>query len=321
MLPERRVQPRLSFSETFQLLIFVLAFFGIWQALGYLPNREEHGPVTTALTFKPVDLDHARWEGLSFVGAWELKSPDSRFGGFSGLAIDKGGLLALSDNGALAYLPLPGSMQRPVVTMRDLPDGPGSAIYIWYRDAESLARDPLGRGWWVAFEVRHEIWLFDPGFTRALKRVRMGAERWPLNRGAEGLVALPGPELLVFPEDSTKLYRTRGTRALAEPVQGRKAAVSDAAVLPGGRLALIERSFGATGFRNDLAIVERRDRGHQVSERFNLPAGILTNFEGVAAEARPDGAIRLWIISDDNFERPLRTLLLAVDLPPKRRSS
>jgi hypothetical protein len=45
---------------------------------------------------------------------------------------------------------------------------------------------------------------------------------------------------------------------------------------------------------------------------------MLTNLEGLAAEAQPDGSTRLWIISDDNFVRPLRTLLLAVDLPPKR---
>lgn len=321
MLPERRMQPRLSFSEVFQLLVFVLAFLGIWRALGYLPNREEHGPVTTALSFKPVDLDPARFGDLTLVGAWELGSPDSRFGGFSGLALHEGGLLALTDNGALASFPKPGTTNRPAVTMRDLPDGPGSAIYIWYRDAEALARDPLGRGWWVAFEVRHELWLFDPGFTRGLKRVRMGPERWPLNGGAEGLVALPGPELLIFPENSSKLFRMRGSRAVAEAVQGRKAAVSDAATLPDGRLILIERSFGVTGFRNDLAILDRREGGHQISERFNLPAGILTNFEGVAAEARANGAIRLWIISDDNFQRPLRTLLLAVDLPRKRRPS
>jgi hypothetical protein len=247
-----------------------------------------------------------------------LRSPDPRFGGFSALVLDGGTFLALTDRGAIAAFPKPGAKKHPTVTLRELPDGPGNKSYIWNRDTEALARDPLGRGWWVTFEVRHELWLYDPSFTRGLKRVELGYGRWPVNQGAEGLVALPGPELLIFVEHSGRLFRMQGSRAVAESVAGKKPGIADATLLPDGRIALIERTFGVAGFRNVLAILERRDGRLRVSERFDLPAGMLTNLEGLAAEAQPDGSTRLWIISDDNFVRPLRTLLLAVDLPPKR---
>ena len=38
------------------------------------------------------------------------------------------------------------------------------------------------------------------------------------------------------------------------------------------------------------------------------------NFEGVAIGVSPEGKRRIWIISDDNFNRLQRTLLLAFDL-------
>lgn len=321
MLPERQMQPALSFLEAFQLLAFILVFWTLWRAIGYLPNREDRGPVTSELSFIPLHLDAAGFGPLSLVGAWELRSPDPRFGGFSGLALHQGNLLALTDNGALASFSKPGSKSRPVVTMTDLPDGPGDSRYIWNRDAEALALDPLGRGWWVAFEVKHQLWLYDRNFTRALKQVRLGADRWPVNGGVEALVGLPGPELLIFAEDTGRLFRVRGSSVVSGKVPGARAGVSDAALLPDGRLALIERSFGVTGFHNSLAILVPDKTGFRISERLKLPAGVLANLEGLAVEARQGGSTRLWIISDDNFQRPLRTLLLAVDLPPERKAS
>ena len=38
------------------------------------------------------------------------------------------------------------------------------------------------------------------------------------------------------------------------------------------------------------------------------------NFEGIAAVRRPDGGVRLYILSDDNFNPGQRTLLLAFDV-------
>ena len=40
----------------------------------------------------------------------------------------------------------------------------------------------------------------------------------------------------------------------------------------------------------------------------------LKNAEGIAAVRRPDGGVRLYILSDDNFNPGQRTLLLAFDV-------
>ena len=46
-----------------------------------------------------------------------------------------------------------------------------------------------------------------------------------------------------------------------------------------------------------------------------LRGGLPTdNYEGVAIGRNPAGRIRIWVVSDDNFSRDQRTLLLALDL-------
>lgn len=44
------------------------------------------------------------------------------------------------------------------------------------------------------------------------------------------------------------------------------------------------------------------------------PPLAVDNFEGVAAVRAPDGGVRLYVVSDDNFSARQRTLLLAFDL-------
>ena len=46
---------------------------------------------------------------------------------------------------------------------------------------------------------------------------------------------------------------------------------------------------------------------------FTAPATV-DNFEGIAAVRRADGGVRLYILSDDNFNARQRTLLLAFDV-------
>ena len=99
------------------------------------------------------------------------------------------------------------------------PDGPGSGRFKRNRDSEALVRDSLGRGWWVAFENRHQLWLFDPSFGRALQRIDLGRRGWAANRGIEGL-ATDGDALLLLHEDGGHLLRVTGTRARSLPIAG-----------------------------------------------------------------------------------------------------
>ena len=62
--------------------------------------------------------------------------------------------------------------------------------------------------------------------------------------------------------------------------------------------------------------VRRIDRNGRVKEELlalRLPATV-DNFEGIATTLNPDGSLRVYIVSDDNFSPSQRTLLLAFDI-------
>jgi hypothetical protein len=61
--------------------------------------------------------------------------------------------------------------------------------------------------------------------------------------------------------------------------------------------------------------------GWRTAASIRLPVSPIDNVEGVAAERLPNGTTRLWMMTDDNFHAPLRTLLIAYDLPPGRQAN
>ena len=311
MKAERRLQHPFSFSVFFPMLILIAAVVWASRLIDAIPNRDELGPKTSALTIRRVALDRGGFGPLKLAGAWHLTSPDPRFGGFSGLAFDNG-LIALTDRGAVARFHR--SPAGWTVMMDDLPDGPDSGRFRANRDSEALLADPRGRGWWVSFEHANQLWLYDPDFDRPLERIRFGRYRWPANAGIEGLTA-EGGGLLLFIEGGKKVFRSRGSRLDAEPVVGKQMRFSEATALPGKRFLAVERSLSLLGFRTRLALLEERDGRFEVIRTIPLGVGRLDNVEGMAIEARPDGGQRLWLMTDDNFQPALRTLLVALDVP------
>ena len=281
-----------------------------------LPDRKELGPRTGPIEFTPIALP-AQAGPLRVAGAWKLASEDPRFGGFSALAVDRGRLLALSDSGAVVSVPKPAGPTAHA-TIRELRDGPGDPGFKSSRDSESLVRDPAGRGWWIGFENRHSLWLFDHGFQRALAKVELGRDRWHRNRGIEGLAG-HGRALLAFPEQGDTILQLSGSSIGELRIAAARGRISDAITLPEGRVAVIQRGPGPLGFRNALGILERSGPGYRYAQWIKLPVSPLDNVEALAAERLPDGRTRLWMMTDDNYHAPLRTLLFAYDLPPARQ--
>ncbi len=316
MAAERPVQRKFSFGWRSALvalaLLLLLVGQQFWTNFMFVQRVPQLGPRTVALTLTPVALDAEGFGRLELAGAWRLGADDSRFGGFSSLAIDGGTLVALNDIGVVARFAPPGGRRTARVLLDELPGGPGGGGAKGDRDSEALLRDPQGRGWWVAFENKHQLWLYDRGFGKALQRVEFGVGRWPHNAGIEG-IAVDGRDLLLFPENNASLVRVGGT-ARAMPVAGRRQ-VSEAATLPGGGILLVERRPTGLGFRNALVRLERSPRGYRVGARLPLGVGALDNVEALAVEPRPEGAVRLWLMTDDNFMRTQRTLLVALDAP------
>ena len=314
MNAERVVQPkfRLGGLAAGLLLLAAIAAFDRW--LTIVPNRHDLGAHAVQLRFEPVAFDRKAFAPLRLAGAWRVTSGDPLFGGVSALAIDRGRLLALTDSGRLVRLrPASGAAE-----ISELPDGPGSGSFKRNRDSEALLRDPGGRGWWVAFENRHELWLYDPGFRRAVQRIRLGERRWPVNRGVEGLAA-DGPDLLLFSESGRQALRLTGSVGRAIDVANSRGRISDVAGIGAGRFIAVERRLTPFGFRNALVMLDKAGPRYRFGRRIPLPLGALDNVEAITVEPLPGGGRRLWLMTDDNFQPPLRTLLIALDWPGPRQ--
>lgn len=313
---ERTVQLKFRKSQAFFGALLVAAILVFAAGVQSLGNRPLASGGTLQLRFERVSLGPVAGR-LRLAGAWRLGSDDPRLGGISALAVDGGELLAITDAGSAIRFARPGAA---IATARvtDVPGGPGDARFKKGRDSEALLRDSLGRGWWVAFENGHQLWLFDPTFSRPLQRIRLGERRWPSNFGIEAM-ASDGPSILLLPEAGGAVLKLEGSRLTSRRIAGAPIRTSDSTTSPDGSVLLLERRLTPTGIAVALARLERAGNGYRRTGRIPLRVGRLDNFEALAAEPRPGGGMRLWLMTDDNFQRPMRTLLVALDVPAVRR--
>lgn len=297
--------------------------------------REPSDAPAVRVTPVPIDAlaDSLRLSAeLTLLGAFELASDDPRFGGFSGLLVDQGRLLLLSDrgylwSGALAPdqpIPLRESSWRVV------------ALTIAGRqpDAEDLARTGDGT-LWVAIEGDHALAPLPP--TSDSVRLELTPKRLPepiaslpRNGGIEALAALPEGGLLALAE--TRRGEGHPALVLANGEVSVSSYPASAGFAPtaaewvAGYLLVLERRFTPWGgFAARLVAWPAASAADLTFDtaavrelaRFT-PSWAIDNFEGLAAEP-PDreGAIRIWLITDDNFNRWQRTLLLLLRWQPQ----
>jgi hypothetical protein len=308
---ERGVQALFRKLSFFKDLLLAAAILAAHAWLVSVPNRSDRPPAAAPVRYAPVRLDAAGFAPLTFAGAWTVTVGDDRFGGVSALAIDQGRLLALTDSGTLLSLPKPGRPGSAFV--RDLPGGPGSAGFKRNRDSEAIARDPGGRGWWVAVEQSHQLWLYGPDFRRALGRIGLGRERWRPNKGIEGMVPARGG-LLVFPEGGDQELAAGSARVEARRLENGFGRLSDAAELPDGRILLVGRRLRIKGFENRLLMRGFIGRGIAIGQFAPLAMRRRDNVEAIAVEPHAGGT-RLWLMTDNDFRPRAPTMLVALDLP------
>lgn len=290
-------------------LLAVIIGLGFW--LRSTPNRADAPTRVAAARFMPVYFESSGFAPLRFAGAWKVEVDDRRFGGVSALAVDQEQLLALTDSGTLIRLPKPGFGGTALVS--DLPAGPGISRFKANRDSEALARDPAGWGWWVAFEQWHQLWLYNPSFTRAIARIDLGSDRWPRNKGVEAMIA-EGDRLLLFPERGDEWLEVHGGQIRNHSLVSRFGYVSEGARAPDGRLLLVTRKISVAGLEKQLVEVEQQGNSLTLRPLALLELGPLDNVEALAAERRARGT-RLWLMTDNDFRHLQRTLLVALDLP------
>jgi hypothetical protein len=210
-------------------------------------------------------------------------------------------------------------VEAKLATLKGL-DGQPLAGKEW-SDSEGLALMPNG-DLLISFEQHHRIWRYPAGGGNP-KAAPMPDATFPPNDGMEALAADPilGTDAYIAGSEDTG--ETWSCRLASGCVKGPTVALpKDFALvaarrLSGGRTVWLMRAFDPLhGVRSELQVTEA---GGAVIDRFRLAAPhTADNFEGVAAIERGDGTIRFYIISDDNFSRLQRTLLLAFDWTPAR---
>jgi hypothetical protein len=292
-------------------------------------------PITA---FDVRDPSRRQFGLLEFRGGLVLRSPDNNFGGLSAIrvAADGAHFIALTDKawwfrGRLLY---EGTRPSGIADAEMAPmlgaDGKPLAARGWY-DAESLAQD--GGTLYVGIERVHQIVRFDYGKEGLLARGRPIAlppelRTLPANKGVEALVFIPkgfalaGSLIAISERGLDKMGNIVGF-LIGGPTAGNFAIkrssnydITDAALLPGGDVLLLERRFS---WDSGLGVRVRRIALDEIKPRALVDGSVLfdadlgyeiDNMEGLSVHRGAAGEVVLTLVSDDNFSAVQRTLLL-----------
>ncbi|MDX9998980.1 MAG: esterase-like activity of phytase family protein [Phenylobacterium sp.] len=296
-----------------------------------LPSRPVPADGTIVVSAKPVPLnpeapDLSRIGRFAYAGGVELASDDTaRLHGLSDVEITPDGrLVAISDEGDLLEARivldregrLAGLAEARIAALPGL-DGqplPGKQE----ADSEGLAVMPNGDRL-VSFELNHRIWLYpaDGGPPRPAPSPQITS---PPNGGMEALAPDPeaGPDAYIAGgEDSAQLFHCRLSAGCTPGATidrpGREFGLVALRRLPEGRTAYLLRAWDPL---RGNRIVLKIDGPQGEVDRLELSRPFtVDNFEALAA-APIEGGLRFYILSDDNFQRIQRTLLLAFDWRP-----
>jgi hypothetical protein len=307
--------------------------------------RHVHRNDSQNIAMRPLSLDPDRPNlksvgALTFLGAWELNSDNSDFGGISALmALNDGRFIGVSDAGTLIGFGLSQNDRADRPFIAPLPGTTGPRVGYEDRDSEGIAYDPASGQFWVSYEGKHAVRRFTPSFSRIDGKFTAAEMRqWGENSGAETIVRMPRGRFAVFsegmdmpdgsymallfsgdPVEPGSSYFAFGYR----PPAGYKP--TDAAMLPNGKMLVLNRRIAfPQGFSAKLTLLDPRGfrRGQTVTGKLlaTLAAPLLVdNMEGVAVTQQNERTI-VWMISDNNFNIWQRTILMKFALtqtPPK----
>lgn len=272
--------------------------------------------ILVALLLVPTPPIGARQ--AEFVGKFIWNRNVEGHGGYSGLEISADGtrFIALSDRGHIAT----GRLIRKDTAISDVKTmsfGPlhtrdGRPMPRDLSDSEGLAQGVRG-SMFVSFEGAHRIRRYD-SLTAPARPVlpHPAFKTLQPNSGIEALAIDAKGALYAIPERSGgktrpfPVYRFRDGRwdtPFSIPRRGRYLAVG-ADFGPDGMLYLLERRFsGPFGFSSRVRRFAFSEQGGLEREETLLRTHNFTydNLEGIAVWRDESGAIRLTMISDDNF--------------------
>lgn len=332
--------------------IAAAAVLSVAPALAEKPQTVLPGPTTTTVTALPIEFDRENpgrkdFGKLIFRAGLNLYAKSIYFGGYSAMAIDPSGhsLLAISDAGTWmkATLNYDG---RKLKGLSDVVLGPvlgadGKPLRDdALRDSEGMTLvdgDTKQGTAYLSFERKHRIARYP--FTADKFGPPTGTI--PLPPATKGMTANSGIEamtmirtgklkgtLVVFAEHLTDKNGNLRGWLIGGPTPGeivlkRLAGfdITDAAALPDGGIAVLERRFRySEGIKMRVRRIAASElkRGAPIMGEVLLDADDslnIDNMEAIAATRAPSGETVLTLMSDDNFSALQRTLIMQFTLP------
>ncbi|MGF1606081.1 MAG: esterase-like activity of phytase family protein [Rhodothalassiaceae bacterium] len=276
-------------------------------------------------------------EALIYRGGLVLRAEHSAFGGFSAMVLDPDGRLhAISDRGSwftasLEHGPdgtLTGVGEAQIYPMfgplRDDADAPLDPEALTQRDGDV----------YLATEATPTVLRFAGGRLDAPEWLPLPQEMTqalPVNGGIEAMAALPDGTILMAAEtlltqaghNQAWLWRDGTVQPLALDLPQQHRPTAMAALTNGDILVLLRRFAPLTGVSIKLgrfsatALAQDAVIAPEILATLRPPINI-DNMEGLAVSETATG-IRLYMISDDNFNSLQRTLLLSFDLADESR--
>lgn len=314
-------------------LVIVLAILSVGGVRNIYPSNSQDIKLRR-LALDPDNPARRQVGSLTFIAAWELRSPNENFGGISGLVASASGrFVGIGDAGTLISFGLTNEAQKHKSLIAPLPNLAGPDISYRDRDSEGIAVDPDTGQYWVSFEANHAIRRYSASFKTQTGIVRPVEMRgWTRNKGAESIIRLKDGRFIVIgesvdnsthpallfsgdpvePGSSVMPFRFR-------PPSGYR--VTDGVQLPDGRIAFVNRAVGfPQGFSAKISLMNSIsiNRGATVSATVIAslaPPLLVDNLEGIAV-TQEAGDTFLWLISDNNFSIFQRTILMKFRLPP-----
>lgn len=286
----------------------------------------------------PVVLDTSypkrrRIGALRFIGGWHLTSDTRSFGGLSALDVNGNQVTALGDGGIIVRFDLGRFGHASRASIARLPTECGKVVRKSDNDTEALTHDSMRTNWWVAYEWNNIVCRVSSDFSKGVAvRQPSAIANWPRKAGAESMTRLADGRFLLISEGGRNggdvspavLFDRDPTdpAAVATPLGYRAPdgfKPTDVAQLPDGRILILNRRFAVTSlFSADLVLlpqISAKPSGilqGQTIARFQSPT-VADNFEGLSVSVE-NGKPIIWILSDDNFMRWQRTLLLKFSL-------
>jgi len=326
------------------LILGLTAAAGIssYIAQGTLARTLKAGPFVVTASAKAIPLNSESPSqntvgALTYVAGWALSSDNDDFGGWSAMVLGDGAksFTAVSDQGVWLTANIdkdaPSLLSHALFYPFENGDQAAGSDQKKEYDAESLVRTE--NGFLVGLEQNHRILAVDEvgGISRrSVYDSLIDLSGLSANGGIEAMTLLPDGRLLAFAEHGLDINGT-----LPVWLAGKSGAVArrfappqnysptDAAALPNGDILLLMRYFSpiegvsakvllisAAEIASGKALVGR-ELAHLAS-----PLSV-DNMEALDVILLPDGSVRLYMMSDDNFNPFQRTLLMVFDWKPE----